>query len=535
VLAAGVAEALQAIHTAGTVHRDLKPSNVLLSADGPRVIDFGIARATDATHLTTTGVLIGSPQFMAPEQATGMEAGPAADVFALSALLAYATTGRSPFGDGPAHAVLYRVVHDQPRLDGVPDDLRDLVQRCLDKNPDHRPTPTAVIAEMDTDTGTTPTVTGIPAPPRLEPAPPSTSPPPTPTPSPPPSPPVPASATPPQPVPPSAALRGDNWLRLAALLCLAGFATCLASWFTRNTHGPLSRYSSHVLVLAGNELWMTIPPLPVRFYESYESGYFVRNRLFSVPGVWTLVFMFLIGLPPLLSTVAALRVLRDPGRAASAAFLAGGLGTWVMTAYLMGEDLRVLVAGPPLLLQQSGYLIAAAGSALAFARILRAPAVRDPLAARRGGRAGRDRPRRRLAADTCRPGRVGRADSRAGTPPSHRPVPATSRRRRADRMAGLHRDRDRRHPRALATRRPVQHRQVRHHHDRRRLPRRPRLPKAADTATVTGHSPVLPRRHRRAGRRRPSVRTVATTQHGPAPRIGCRLRLVTRFLPTRSS
>lgn len=147
-LVCGVAEALQAIHAVHVVHRDLKPSNVLLSPDGPQVIDFGIARAVDATPLTGTGVRIGTPLFMAPEQALGQPATPAVDVFALGGLALFAATGGTPFGDGPDPAVLYRVVHDEPRLDGCPPELRDLIARCLAKDPAHRPTPRALVAEL---------------------------------------------------------------------------------------------------------------------------------------------------------------------------------------------------------------------------------------------------------------------------------------------------------------------------------------------------------------------------------------------------
>jgi serine/threonine protein kinase len=139
VLAAGAAAALGAIHEAGIVHRDLKPSNVLLAPDGPVVIDFGIARATESTPLTRTGLRIGSPQFMSPEQALGDPAGPASDVFALGSLIFFAATGRAPFGDGPDTAVLYRIVHEEPRLDGCPEQFQTLVTRCLAKDPVGRP------------------------------------------------------------------------------------------------------------------------------------------------------------------------------------------------------------------------------------------------------------------------------------------------------------------------------------------------------------------------------------------------------------
>jgi serine/threonine protein kinase len=146
LLVAGVAEALSVIHGAGIVHRDLKPSNVLLAADGPRVIDFGIARAADATALTNTGVSIGTPAFMSPEQASGRgELSPASDIFALGQVAAYAARGSSAYGDGPSHAVLYRIVHEEPDLTGLPDELR-FITRLLAKDPADRPSPADVIA-----------------------------------------------------------------------------------------------------------------------------------------------------------------------------------------------------------------------------------------------------------------------------------------------------------------------------------------------------------------------------------------------------
>ncbi|HEY6495161.1 MAG TPA: serine/threonine-protein kinase, partial [Trebonia sp.] len=147
LLMAGVAEALQAIHGAGVVHRDLKPSNVLLAADGPRVIDFGIARAIEATTVTRTGMRVGSPPFMAPEQVQGLPVSPATDVFALGSLAGYAATGRLPFGTGNEHAMLYRVVHTEPDLDGCPEPLRALIGRCLVKEPAERPSPAEIIGE----------------------------------------------------------------------------------------------------------------------------------------------------------------------------------------------------------------------------------------------------------------------------------------------------------------------------------------------------------------------------------------------------
>ncbi|MFF8435494.1 bifunctional serine/threonine-protein kinase/ABC transporter substrate-binding protein [Streptomyces bacillaris] len=142
VLGRLLARALAAVHAAGLAHRDVKPGNVLLAADGPRLIDFGIARAVDATALTATGLVVGTPGFLPPEQATGSgaDAGPAGDVFSLGALLAYAATGRPPFGSGAVDALLYRTVHDAPDLDGVDDPgIRALLTECLAKDPAARP------------------------------------------------------------------------------------------------------------------------------------------------------------------------------------------------------------------------------------------------------------------------------------------------------------------------------------------------------------------------------------------------------------
>ncbi|PKV88658.1 serine/threonine-protein kinase [Streptomyces sp. TLI_146] len=145
LLVAGIAEALQVIHQAGIVHRDLKPSNVLLAVDGPRVIDFGIARAADATALTGTGVSVGTPSFMSPEQAAGTSCTAATDVFALGQIAVFAATGAAAFGDGSSHAVLYRIVHEDPDLSRLPDELREIVTACLSKDPAHRPSPAQVI------------------------------------------------------------------------------------------------------------------------------------------------------------------------------------------------------------------------------------------------------------------------------------------------------------------------------------------------------------------------------------------------------
>lgn len=139
---AGLAEALRDIHRVGVVHRDLKPSNVLLAPDGPKVIDFGISRPADSDLRTETGKLIGTPPFMAPEQfQRPREVGPAADVFAMGAVLVHAATGRGPFDSDSPYIVAYQVVHNEPDLAGVPADLVPLFRRCLAKDPADRPTP----------------------------------------------------------------------------------------------------------------------------------------------------------------------------------------------------------------------------------------------------------------------------------------------------------------------------------------------------------------------------------------------------------
>ncbi|MFI1961754.1 serine/threonine-protein kinase [Streptomyces althioticus] len=141
-LGAGLAEALAAVHGLGLVHRDVKPSNVLLTLDGPLLIDFGIARATDGTaSLTSTGVSIGSPGYMSPEQILGKGVTGAADVFSLGAVLAYAATGAPPFPGDSSAALLYRVVHEPPELDGLTGDLREVTEACLDKDSSARPSP----------------------------------------------------------------------------------------------------------------------------------------------------------------------------------------------------------------------------------------------------------------------------------------------------------------------------------------------------------------------------------------------------------
>ncbi|WP_241965461.1 serine/threonine-protein kinase, partial [Streptomyces sp. MH60] len=148
-LGAGLGEALAAVHELGLVHRDVKPSNVLLTLDGPLLIDFGIARATEGTaSLTSTGVSIGSPGYMSPEQILGKGVTGAADVFSLGAVLAYATTGRPPFPGDSSAALLYKVVHEEPSLDGLAGELRELVACCLAKDPAARPAPGEVARRL---------------------------------------------------------------------------------------------------------------------------------------------------------------------------------------------------------------------------------------------------------------------------------------------------------------------------------------------------------------------------------------------------
>ncbi|MES9541540.1 PQQ-binding-like beta-propeller repeat protein [Actinomadura sp. NPDC000600] len=151
-LGAGLAEALVSIHRAGIVHRDLKPSNVMLTPEGPRVIDFGIARPSEATALTRTGVALGTPAYMSPEQAAGEAVGPPSDVFSFGAVLTYAATGAGPFGRGAVHELVYRVMHLPPYLDGVADPgLRALIAACMDKDPARRPGADWLLAQLSDD------------------------------------------------------------------------------------------------------------------------------------------------------------------------------------------------------------------------------------------------------------------------------------------------------------------------------------------------------------------------------------------------
>ncbi|GAA0587406.1 serine/threonine-protein kinase [Actinomadura livida] len=156
-LGAGLAEALRSIHAAGIVHRDLKPSNVMLTPEGPRVIDFGLARPSEATTLTRTGATLGTPAYMSPEQASGLPAGPPSDVFSFGSVLTYAATGTGPFGVGALHEMVYRVMHLPPYLDAVPDPgLRALIAACMEKDPDRRPGTDRLLAELSADPAAAP-------------------------------------------------------------------------------------------------------------------------------------------------------------------------------------------------------------------------------------------------------------------------------------------------------------------------------------------------------------------------------------------
>ncbi|MEU6035773.1 serine/threonine-protein kinase [Actinomadura sp. NPDC047616] len=144
-LAVGLASALSAIHGAGIVHRDLKPGNVMLVDDEPIVIDFGIAQAADATRLTATGMVIGTPGYLAPEIIEGEDAGPASDVHAWAGTVAYAATGRPPFGSGTFESIFYKIMQGAPDLDGVPEALLPVLRSAMARNPAERPTAVGLV------------------------------------------------------------------------------------------------------------------------------------------------------------------------------------------------------------------------------------------------------------------------------------------------------------------------------------------------------------------------------------------------------
>jgi serine/threonine protein kinase len=148
LLAVGLADALLAMHESGVVHRDLKPANVMMTEGEPVVIDFGIASALDTLSVTASGAVVGTPGYLAPEILEGRAAGVAADVFSFGATLAFAATGRQPYGQGPASAVAYRVVHHPPDLEGVPEWLEPLLRECLSADPAARPTAAQICARL---------------------------------------------------------------------------------------------------------------------------------------------------------------------------------------------------------------------------------------------------------------------------------------------------------------------------------------------------------------------------------------------------
>ncbi|MFF1788078.1 serine/threonine-protein kinase [Kitasatospora sp. NPDC058243] len=144
----GLLRALHSVHEAGVVHRDLKPSNVLLTAQGPRLIDFGVSIMADSTRQTSTGVIIGTPGYLAPEQVTGRPVRPETDVFALGIVMAFAATGSSPFDGDNLVNVIYNVLHGEPRLSSLPADLDGWVRTCLSKDPAHRPTAEGLLRSL---------------------------------------------------------------------------------------------------------------------------------------------------------------------------------------------------------------------------------------------------------------------------------------------------------------------------------------------------------------------------------------------------
>ncbi|MFF3653238.1 serine/threonine-protein kinase [Streptomyces sp. NPDC002181] len=184
-LGAGMAEALHSVHRAGLVHRDLKPANVLLTENGPRLIDFGIAKALNgATMLTRTGVAIGTAGFMSPEQAQGGRVGTASDIFSLGTVLCFAVSGSMPFGEGSAAQLLYRVVHETPSLELVPEGLREVLDGCLEKRAELRPSAEEVLFALSAGGAVTVAPPAPPDAPFASPAPPVPPPPPAPAPAP---------------------------------------------------------------------------------------------------------------------------------------------------------------------------------------------------------------------------------------------------------------------------------------------------------------------------------------------------------------
>jgi serine/threonine protein kinase len=163
MLAAGLAEALNAIHREGLTHRDLKPGNVLMADDGPRVIDFGLAVAAESVGLTQAGTVVGTPAFMSPEQVSGGHVGPASDVWSLGAVLVYAATGAAPFGEGTTMEVMLRVMNGTPDLSALSGTLGQLVSACMMKDPNARPTPARILQVLSEGAGVQATMVQVPA------------------------------------------------------------------------------------------------------------------------------------------------------------------------------------------------------------------------------------------------------------------------------------------------------------------------------------------------------------------------------------
>jgi len=229
-LAVGMAAALTAIHGAGVVHRDLKPSNVLLSYFGPKVIDFGIARALDASATTATGKLMGSPGWMAPEQFAQRPVTAAVDVFVWGSLVAFAGTGRRPFGQGTVVEIVYRIRHEPPDLEGLEGRLRELVEGCMVKQPEQRPTAKALLLELlgdhadpDPQAAATQLLEQRWSPPVYPTQPPD------------------AAPSPPAPSPPTGSPRrgrGRRWLALLGLVAVAAVLVIRLDLLDRSPTGP---------------------------------------------------------------------------------------------------------------------------------------------------------------------------------------------------------------------------------------------------------------------------------------------------------
>ncbi|MFF4294127.1 serine/threonine-protein kinase [Streptomyces vinaceus] len=281
-LGAGLAEALHSVHRAGLVHRDLKPANVLLTENGPRLIDFGIAKALDgATLLTGTGVAIGTAGFMSPEQAQGGSVGTASDIFSLGTVLCFAVTGSMPFGEGSAAQLLYRVVHETPSLERVPQGLREVLGGCLEKRAEGRPSAEELLSALSGGGAVTLAPSAVPDAPRAPVAVPLPPPPPAPA-------PAPAPAAMPAPVPARAPLgRGPAVRRVPA--------------------GPVEvRYSmGHMRVAFAAVLAATVP-LAVAVY------WFVDHPVAAAPaGIVSLALFTLGGLAMARGDEACVRVAGD--------------------------------------------------------------------------------------------------------------------------------------------------------------------------------------------------------------------------------